>query len=74
MLRGFSISVLILSPEEIGFTGIERPDVIVALSQEGVNRRKRLFDHLGNKALIIQAPKVEVPPAAPRCIRWTLKH
>jgi len=61
VLRGPSISELILSPEEIDFTGIVRPNVILALSREGVARRKHLFDHLDNNALIIQAPKVEVP-------------
>ena len=62
VLRGPSISELILSPQEIGFTAIERPDVIIALSQEGVERRKDLFDHLDNKALIIRDSKIEIPP------------
>jgi Pyruvate/2-oxoacid:ferredoxin oxidoreductase gamma subunit len=62
VLRGHSISELILSPQEIDFTAIERPDVIVALSQEGVERRKDLFDHLDNKALIIRGTKIEIPP------------
>jgi len=61
VLRGPSISEVVLSPEEIGFTGIERPDVIMALSQEGVDRRKNLFGHLDNSALIIQARGVDVP-------------
>ncbi|GAH93680.1 unnamed protein product, partial [marine sediment metagenome] len=46
VLRGHSISELVLSSEEIGFTGILNPDVIVALSQEGVERRKNFFDTL----------------------------
>ena len=62
VLRGPSISEVVLSPEEIGFTGIERPNVIVALSQEGVDRRKNLFGHLDNSTLIIQARGVDVPP------------
>ncbi len=61
VLRGPSISELILSPEEIDFTGIVEPNVILALSREGVARRKHLFNHLDNNALIIQALKVEVP-------------
>ncbi len=38
VLRGPSISELILSPEEIDYTGIERPSAIVALDQEGRER------------------------------------
>jgi 2-oxoglutarate ferredoxin oxidoreductase subunit beta len=61
VLRGPSITEVILSPQAIGYTGIERPNVILALSQEGVDRRKRLFDLLDNSVLILQAPGVLVP-------------
>jgi pyruvate/2-oxoacid:ferredoxin oxidoreductase beta subunit len=44
VLRGPSISELILSPEEIDFTGIENPSVIAALSQEGIDRRIKVSD------------------------------
>lgn len=61
VLRGPSIAEVILSPQAIGYTGIERPNVILALSQEGVDRRKRLFDLLDNSVLILQAPGVLIP-------------
>jgi Pyruvate/2-oxoacid:ferredoxin oxidoreductase gamma subunit len=61
VLRGPSISELILSPEEIDFTGIEHPSVIVALDQEGVDRRSNLFKHLGKDTLIIQIRGVTLP-------------
>ncbi len=61
VLRGHSISELVLSSEEIGFTGILNPDVIVALSQEGVERRKNFFDTLNEKTLILQVPEVKIP-------------
>jgi len=61
VLRGPSISELILSPEEIDYTGIKSPDVIVALDQEGVNRRQDMFDSLDSKTLILQCSGVEVP-------------
>ncbi len=62
VLRGPSISELILSPEEIDYTGIERPSAIVALDQEGVNRRQAMFDHLEEDTLVIQIKGVEIPP------------
>ncbi len=61
VLRGPSITEVILSPHTIGYTGIEQPAVIVALSQEGVDRRKHLFDSLDNSVLILQAPGVLIP-------------
>ena len=62
VLRGSSISELILSPEPIGFTGIDRPAVVVAIGQEGVDRRRDLFERLDPDGLVIQADGVEVPP------------
>jgi len=61
VLRGPSISELILSPEEIDYTGIECPSVIMALGQEGVDRRRDLFVHLDDDALILLVDGVKVP-------------
>ncbi|OQY13125.1 MAG: 2-oxoglutarate synthase [Desulfobacteraceae bacterium 4572_187] len=61
VLRGHSISEIVLSSEEIGFTGILNPDVIVVLSQEGVDRRKYLFDNLDEETLILKVSKVKIP-------------
>ena len=61
VLRGPSISEVILSPEDIGFNGIDRPAAIVAIGQEGVNRRASLFENLDKDALIILAKDVELP-------------
>ncbi|MDM8538469.1 thiamine pyrophosphate-dependent enzyme [Desulfobacterales bacterium HSG17] len=61
VLRGHSISELVLSQKKIGFTGIDQPDVIFALSEEGVNRRKAMFSTLTGKTLIIKSKEVEIP-------------
>jgi 2-oxoglutarate ferredoxin oxidoreductase subunit beta len=61
VLRGPSISELILSPVEIDFTGIDHPTVVVALDQEGVDWRRNLFKHLGKDTLIIQISGVTLP-------------
>jgi len=66
VLRGFSISELILSPDEIDYTGIESPSAIVALDQEGVNRRRAMFDHLGKDTLVVQIADVEIPACTAR--------
>ncbi len=66
VLRGPSISELILSPQEINYTGIETPNVVVALDQEGVDRRRGLFERMAKKTLIIQISGVSVPTSKAR--------
>ena len=61
VLRGPSISELILSPGEIGYTGIERPAAVLALGQEGVERRGNLFGDLDKNALVIQCKGIQLP-------------
>lgn len=62
VLRGPAISEVIFSQQEIGYTGIETPSVVLALSQEGVNLRKALFAALDESAIVILADDVEIPP------------
>ena len=73
VLRGLSISELILSPEEIDYTGIRQPAVVLALAQEGVDRRKEMFGHLTADALILQADGVELPACDARIHPMDLK-
>lgn len=62
VLRGPSISELILSPTPIDYTGSKKPDVVLALAAEGVERRKPIFAELTPDDLVIQAAGVELPP------------
>jgi pyruvate/2-oxoacid:ferredoxin oxidoreductase beta subunit len=62
VLRGPSISELILSAEPIEYAGIEQPDVILALSQEGVDRRRPLFADLRSATRVLQVPEITLPP------------
>jgi len=66
VLRGPSISELILSPENIDYTGIQKPTTIVALGQEGVNHRKAMFDRLQSDTLVVQIDGVELPGSRAR--------
>ncbi|MBW2409147.1 MAG: 2-oxoacid:acceptor oxidoreductase family protein [Deltaproteobacteria bacterium] len=73
VLRGPSISELILSPENIEYTGIKRPTTIVALGQEGVNHRRALFNDLQNDTLVVQIDGVEIPGSGARIQKVNLK-
>jgi Pyruvate/2-oxoacid:ferredoxin oxidoreductase gamma subunit len=66
VLRGYSISELILSPQEILYTGITKPSVVLALGQEGVDRRRDLFPALGEGALVIHAAGIDLPASTAR--------
>jgi len=68
VLRGHSITEVILSPEPIGYTGIEKPSVILALAQEGIDRSRKLFDSLDENCLILQAADTELPECKTKAI------
>jgi len=61
VLRGFSVSELILSDGAIGYTGIRQPHVVIALAQEGVARRKKMLQNLPDDALVIKVKEVDLP-------------
>lgn len=61
VLRGPSISELILSEETVGYAGISRPDAIIALSQEGVDRRTSVFKTLDQNTRVFRVPAVKLP-------------
>ncbi|MCG8568112.1 MAG: thiamine pyrophosphate-dependent enzyme [Desulfobacterales bacterium] len=61
VLRGQSVSEILLSPERIGYTGIESPTVVLALSDEGVARRAKIFANLSEDAFVLKEKSVEIP-------------
>jgi hypothetical protein len=60
VLRGPSISEMILSPEEIDHAGIDRPSVVVASGRK-VARRKKHFEGLDETSIVLQVAGVDVP-------------
>jgi pyruvate/2-oxoacid:ferredoxin oxidoreductase beta subunit/Pyruvate/2-oxoacid:ferredoxin oxidoreductase gamma subunit len=73
VLRGPSISEMILSPQAIDYTGISRPSVVIALGPEGVARRKKMFAGLEETCTVIQAVGVDIPACRARIHRVDLK-
>jgi len=61
VLRGQSVSELILSPDTIGYAGLETPSIVLALSDEGVQRRKKIFPKLGPDTLVVKEASVTIP-------------
>ena len=69
VLRGHSISEVILNPQPIGFTGIEQPDIILALSAEGVERRKMTIAEARPTCLIVQEAELNLPETSARVVK-----
>jgi Pyruvate/2-oxoacid:ferredoxin oxidoreductase gamma subunit len=61
VMRGHSVSEIILSDIEIEYTGIEKPSIVIALAPEGVNRRKKMLAALSPDTHVIKARGVELP-------------
>ncbi len=73
VLRGHSISELVMSENRIRYTGIEQPGVILALADEGVGRRKAVLGNLEGDPLIIKAKGVTLPECAGRVMEIDFK-
>jgi len=61
VMKGHSVSEVILSDTKIEYTGIEDPSVIIALAPEGVSRRKAMLASLSPGSVVIRAVGVELP-------------
>ncbi|MCG8632975.1 MAG: thiamine pyrophosphate-dependent enzyme [Desulfobacterales bacterium] len=61
VLRGQSVSEILLTPEKIGYTGLESPAVVLALSDEGVQRRKKIFANLSPDTFVLKEVGVTIP-------------
>jgi hypothetical protein len=61
VLRGHSVSEVVLSREKVGFTGIQAPQTVLALSAEGTQRRMEIFGDLDRHALVIAAKGLVLP-------------
>ena len=61
VMKGHSVSEVILSDSSIEYTGIEDPSVVIALAAEGVNRRKKMLAALSPECTVVKAAGVELP-------------
>ena len=57
---GYSVAEVILSPEEILYTGVELPDVLVALTPDGLRKVQDKISRLGPEAVVYMHSKL--PP------------
>ena len=67
---GHSIAEVILSPEEIYFTGVEKPDVIFALFAEGLAKSEERVKRLSKDDLLII--RSDLPQIATKAQTWVM--
>lgn len=67
---GHSVAELMLSPAEIRYTGVERPDALAILSADGLAKSGRYLSRMGETQTIFAVPELARPetPAAIRAI------
>ncbi len=73
VLRGMSVTELILSPEEVDYTGSYSPGLILALAPEGVAYKRKVFGSLDEETTVIRAEGVEIPPTKAKVISVDFK-
>ena len=61
VLRGPSVSEILISAEKIGYSGLESPTVMLALSDEGVQRRRSVFAGMQPESFIIKEKNITLP-------------
>ena len=73
---GFSVSEVILAPEPIVYTGIERADVVLAVSDEGVRElvTTGTFDRVDAGTVVLADAQVSLPPLAAEPRRLPLRE
>jgi len=73
VLRGHSISEVVLSSAPIDYTGLQAPGAVLALSPEGVNRREKVFASLDSAALVIKTKGLGIPATAAKVVEVDFK-
>lgn len=61
VLRGQSVSEILISPDKIGYTGIELPTVVLALSDDGVKQRQKMFQNLKPDTFLLKEKSISIP-------------
>ena len=73
VLRGPSRSEIILAPQKIGYTGMTTLTVLIALADEGVERRKEFFGKKSPDGLVIQVAGIDIPDTRARVVTVDFK-
>jgi Pyruvate/2-oxoacid:ferredoxin oxidoreductase gamma subunit len=68
VLRGHSVSEVVLDRKPVGYTGINKPSVILCLAPEGIARKKAIFGSLTQETLVIKGSELTLPDTGAKVI------
>ncbi len=73
---GFSASEVVLSRDKILYTGIDIPDVVIVVSEDGVKdlATKGVFEAANDETLIVADETLELPGCRGRVVRLPLRR
>lgn len=70
VMTGHSLGEVIVSPEPIDYTGIERPDHLVVFSEDGLKKVRGGFARLAPETTVHAEETLELPATAARVLRY----
>lgn len=70
--RGHSISNLIVARQPIRFASVQRPDLVLVLSNEGIGRVREMIELMAPEASVVVSSDVALPATSARILRFDL--
>jgi 2-oxoglutarate ferredoxin oxidoreductase subunit beta len=72
---GFSLAEVILSSEEIYYTGIEIPNAVIVVSHEGLGEliENKMFDRIDKHTTLIADESLNLPNSAARTLKYPFR-
>jgi pyruvate/2-oxoacid:ferredoxin oxidoreductase beta subunit/Pyruvate/2-oxoacid:ferredoxin oxidoreductase gamma subunit len=71
---GHSVAEIIVSPETIEYTGIDSPDYVVLVSEDGLSRVRDRLEGLGPGSTVLADASLELPATRAKVIRLPFKE
>ncbi len=61
---GHSVSEVIVAPEEIHYSGVDKPDVLVVVSEDGVGKSGPYLENMDEDGIVFVAAGLDIPKTA----------
>lgn len=65
---GHSVSEVIVAPEEIHYSGVEKPDVLVVVSDDGIGKSGPYLENMDSSGAVFVAAGLDLPPTDAKVI------
>lgn len=70
---GFSAALIIVSPEEIIYTGFEHPDILLVSSEDGLNYAKKTIVSMPETSVIYVHSELEIPATKAQVVKMDFR-